>query len=267
VVVLAHALKARQSEGSMARFGGALAAVLLFASIAGAAEVKKKDGGVIEGEIVAEDETSVTIRQRLGEVKIPKAEVESIDRTAPPGVALELERLKTEAIERLETLATSAAARGTEDEARALHELARSVAGWSLADAEPKREAAKEGSGPKDPLPPKVQDFEKVRDKIAALRADPRATKAAVDKYLDDMNGQPGRATVKVSDVARGSGGVVIVSGTLGAHAVHVTFTDPDESTKALRAKKGSTIAVQGSIRTRGIPVAEVADLFACRFR
>jgi hypothetical protein len=115
-----HTAGAHRLEISMiARFGLALVALFLSAGAASADVVRLRDGRTLEG-IVSEEGATVVVRQRLGEVRVDRAQVQSIESTDDP--ADQLERLRKElaggtADERYR-YAVFARENGFEDEAR-----------------------------------------------------------------------------------------------------------------------------------------------------
>lgn len=129
----------------MRRIGILVLASAFVIGVALADEIKKKDGTVLQGEIVAEDADTVTIKAKHGEAKIPRADIASIEKKAlpkkddpakagPKDIAAELEKIKKETAEKLAVLAKEAASQNKKDEAQSLEGLAAGVRTWTLTD-------------------------------------------------------------------------------------------------------------------------------------
>lgn len=250
----------------MRNVAAAFAFVVALAAVTQAAEIHKTDGTVIEGEIVSESESSITVRMRLGEVTIPRSEIATIERDAPASSEHELILLRDQTLERLQALAREADAAGRGKDAQALREIIHEVERWTLTRQE-SGEGAERPAPPRVQPPPKPLDFARVRARIASLQADSRSTDAVVGAYLDEVHNQPGRGRVEVLESKTGYKGALIMTCKLDSFKVNVTFSDPDQIERALRIRKGSSILVEGTIRTRGIPIDLVADLIDARLR
>jgi hypothetical protein len=80
-----------------------VAGSLLASTMALADTVTKTDGTVIEGEILTEANDSVTIKCKLGEVKIPLAEVRKVEHTPHYDPDPDFEAARAATIKALET--------------------------------------------------------------------------------------------------------------------------------------------------------------------
>lgn len=109
--------------------------VLLLAAVALADTVTKTDGTVIDGDVTAEDDASVTIKCKLGELKIPKSDVATVERTpvAPPYDAdAALEELKKDVLKLLDEIRSKSADAKLAGKAKAAGALVDQVKAWSL---------------------------------------------------------------------------------------------------------------------------------------
>lgn len=234
--------------------------LVAFALSALAADVKKKDGTVVAGEITSEDDEGVTLKNRLGEARIAKSEIESIDRGASQSVEERLEKIKAETIERLKALADAATSEKRKDAAQSIRDTIDDVRRWSIrpSDAKPVEESAISFPAPPEP---RAVDFVDVLRKWEKLKADSRTTSVARDQFCSEMNRRPARVFMKVIDVVKNGNGYT-VNGTANGFTIVATFEEPADLARLVKLKPGMSISCGGTMRFEG-----TTDLWACRLK
>lgn len=220
-------------------------------------EIKKKDGTVLEGEIVAEDDDSVTIKHRLGEIKVSKTDIDVV--TRGDSASTDLEKLKAETVAKLRELAERAARDQKKDAEKALRQLMEDVKAWSTRPRPPKKEKADEPTAPatdeKDKKPKaSAADFVTVCEKLKKIWGDSKMTEVqrqkAAETYSQQMNGKPVRATVIVDEAStREQQGSTIVRGMAGGYQVALVFTEDADREKLEKVNKGAKIQVDGELQ------------------
>lgn len=237
----------------------AAALVVAFAAVALADTIKRKDGSVVEGEITSEDDESVTIKHRLGDITIKRADIESIERK-PLAESMEgkLEAIKKDVVAKLWDLAVEAEKAGKKDAARALRENATEASQWST---RPRRQKPEEDPKPDEATKERPLDFAKTADKWKRARDTVGASGTklqrdeALEEHLATIRGKPVRATCKLIEAERGvrPGG----GGKAGAFASfevvgtaqrfqRVLFEDEADVARVAKMKKGDTVVIEG---------------------
>lgn len=223
-------------------------AVVLFAGSAIADEVKKKDGTVLEGEIIAEDDDSVTIKHRLGEIKIPRKEVESIEKKPVKSVEADLDKIKKTTMDKLDALAKEAEKGNRKDAAKAIREIIEDVKNWSTTPRADKTEKTNEEKK-KTPT-----DYAIAAGRFGKVNSDTKLTdlqrQKAQEVLRDEYEGKPVKAAVKVTEITPVADGSAQVRGTVGTYEVLISFFDPDDVTKLGKTKRGATLSVEGVFHT-----------------
>lgn len=219
--------------------------VVLFGGFAIADEIVKKDGTKLEGEVIEEDDDSVTIRHKLGDIKVPRADITTVTKKSRVDVEAELETIKRETCAKLETLAQAAEGAGKAAEAKAIRATAEAVTKWT---SKPKKG--------EDPPAPKTGDFTKAVEKIKKLREDNKLTDAQRQKAYDEAkeasNGRLAKVWIRMSEVVKGGYGdrsSYTLTGSAGPVEVSVQISDPDDIDKLGTLKRGSMVQIEGIMR------------------
>lgn len=107
-------------------------AVMLVASFAIADEIKRKDGQAAKGTIVKEDDESITIKTNLGDVTIPKKEIEAINGQPANKLDADLARAKAKTIAALEAIEAEAQKSHRGEVAQRIRDMITQARTWSL---------------------------------------------------------------------------------------------------------------------------------------
>lgn len=173
-----------------------LAAVLTLtlAAVALADSVTKTDGTVVEGEITHEDDVSVTIKCKLGELKVPKDEIAKVERTPKYDPDPELEEIKKDSLKVLEEIRKKCDDAKLAGKAKAVSAIEDQIRAWSL-------KVANEGRAVPQPVasPAKLPgvDYEEFIDgynKLGEGQTEAQAERARAE-YLKKFDGKTTRFT------------------------------------------------------------------------
>lgn len=229
--------------------------VACFASVALADVVKKKDGIVLEGEITDEDEDAVTLKMGRTWARIPRSEIESIERKPVKSIESDLEKIKIETSEKLEALAKEAEKAKKHDVARALRDAIQEAKAWSVYPKAQRKD--EKGAKPEDSKP-KAGDFVALCKKCMSWSQDNKdlteiQRQKAWQAFTAEHTGKLLRATVKVDEVRKNPNGDGLeVKASCATYDLTLYFTEEEDLAKLEKAKKGSTLVVEGKAAWTG---------------
>lgn len=230
--------------------GRILAAVVALGLMAGAAiadTVTKTDGTVIEGDVTAETDDSVTIKCKLGVLTIPRADVAKVERAAVYDAESDLDAVKVYAAKELAEIAQKCDAAKQTAKAKAARALAEQVRAWTL---EPKPAA-----GEKKPAGAKTPDkdaFRAVWNKWNLTTRDVTLTdvqrQKALDAFRREQEGKRFVIAMRVTDVRRdddyatGAPRAQVTGEIWPTTLTTLYFSDAGDVARLEKVAKGSTI-------------------------
>jgi hypothetical protein len=221
-------------------------AIVAMTSAAIADEIVKKDGTVLKGEILREEKDAIIIKHELGEIRVPRAEIDRVSKEPKADIDGDLESVKRETVERLEALAAKADEAGLADKARALRALIAQVKAWTTkAESKPSKPSASKEPG-EDLKTGGHLDLLKIREHFFALKGAERdefmrplhGKKARLKGVFEGAVYDPGdRETGQPPSLKLNAPGLVLRYGASDA-----------ELKKYAKLKLGETITVEGTI-------------------
>lgn len=236
--------------------GVAVAIAVVAASVAIGDEVKRRDGTVIEGEIVKNDKDSVSIKQTVcTTVVVPWSDIYSVEQQPVGTLGSEMDKLRKETISKLEHIAAAAESTGKAAAATAARDLIRDVKAWTLAQRPREEPRAVESPviGGAESREASCVDFESTCREWVRLCGDRKATeiqrRKSMDAYAESVNGRHTRASVVVKEVTGDfRGASVTVNGLIGERGVTLVFHDRSDFSKLESVKRGQRIEVEGGV-------------------
>lgn len=200
----------------MRKLGGAFALVVVLMGVALADTITKTDGTVIEGDVVAEDEGSVTIKCKLGELKIDRAEIAKLTKGSKYDAEGALLALKADTLAKLHQIESSCEDAAMPKKARAAFDLQTQVRAWTLTPVA----ATAPAEGARPPASPasdqwKGLEWAKTLERIGRIRVDGSRNKVtsvqmqkSIDAIAAETDGKVARASLKIDDTRPAGAGM-----------------------------------------------------------
>lgn len=205
---------------------------LTYVGVALADTITKTDGTVIEGEVVSEDADSVTIKCKLGELKIPLSEVAKVSKGPRYDADAALAELKAATLAKLREIEAACEDAQLPKKAKAAFDLEGQVRAWSLSPTPASPQAAPSSPPAVTEKPPvrpgwaglelgkTVERWYKVQDDARKQGLTTAQMQKALDAVGEETEGKIARGHFKLTDTRPPS--------SASAFAVTCTFAEAD---------------------------------------